>query len=80
MRCQPSWAILAVARNTLMSCEWAVNHKMIPVIDFEQGNTYRVGQLGKENFWEWIFKQECSVKEALKGGLCLCWEKQYYIF
>jgi hypothetical protein len=53
---------------------------MIPVIDFEQGNTYRVGQLGKENFWEWIFKQECSVKEALKGGLCLCWEKQYYIF
>ena len=67
LRCQPSWAILAVARNTLMSCEWAVNHNMIPVIDFEQGDTYRSGQLGKENFWEGIFKQEYSVEDALQG-------------
>lgn len=66
-RCQPSWAILAVARNTLMSCEWADNYNMIPLIDFEQGNTYKSGCLGKDNFWEWAFKQPITIKEALKN-------------
>lgn len=65
----PMYALFAVARNVPLACAWAEKNNMIPIIWFDWGyilKEYINGDVETENFWDYIFKQNYDVREALK--------------
>lgn len=45
--------------------DWAIQHDLIPVIDMELEYDYENYRLGRDNLWDYCFRQDITVSEAL---------------
>lgn len=63
--------ILAVATRYIFMYEFARSKGFIPLMDFEYAYNFQQYNLGNENYWESIFEQSITVKEALTKDFVL---------